>query len=191
MVDKQSKQSKTQVPNDSTEVEAPTLAQAVKRPPNAEISEQHRPFLETVMIEGGLSDPYDARDITEVVYRVMRDLMTKKEIDDVASELHEDVLVTKEKALQVEVADLWQDTNPIVGFISRIRQPLDGPGLSGINEDLFVTRVANEAGIAPDIDTEQVIQAVFTATKAELSEERTQEVAQCLPGKVRSLWEQA
>jgi len=41
-----------------------------------------------------------------------------------------------------------------------------------------------------DVDRDQVVQAVFSATK-ELSEERIKEIADCLPGRVRDLWEEA
>jgi uncharacterized protein (DUF2267 family) len=191
-MDEQSTQERVDyVPNDPTEVEAATLEQAVKRDRSVPIADENRPFLEKVMIDGGLSDPYDARDITEVVFRVMRDLMETETQDRVEKELHEDALATKDKTLQMEIADLWKDTNPLVGFISRIRQPLTGPGLSGINDERFVARVALESGLPPNVDVEKVIQAIFTATKAELSTDRTQEVANCLPGRVRMLWEQA
>jgi len=33
-----------------------------------------------------------------------------------------------------------------------------------------------------DVDRDQVVQAVFSATKDELSEERIKEIADCLPG---------
>nr|WP_310429048.1 hypothetical protein [Chamaesiphon sp. VAR_48_metabat_135_sub] len=33
------------------------------------------------MVEGGFADPYDARDFTEVVFRIMRDLMTTEAAD--------------------------------------------------------------------------------------------------------------
>jgi uncharacterized protein (DUF2267 family) len=191
MLDEKSALDAEQVPNDPTEVEAATIEQSVKRDGDVPISEEHKPFLERVMVDGGLSDPFDARDITEVVFRVMRDLMETDTQDRVASELHEEALETKDKTLQMEIVDLWKDTNPVVGFLSRIRRPLTGPGLSGINDERFVARVANESGIAPTVDTERVIKAIFTATKAELSPERIQEVAHCLPGRVRALWEQA
>jgi uncharacterized protein (DUF2267 family) len=155
------------------------------------ISDEHRAFLEKVMAEGGLADPYDARDLTEIVYRVMRDLMPKDSIEHVEEELHTGVMHTNEKALQIEVADLWRDTNPIVNLLSRIRQPLRAPAPAGIDDNLFITRVANEGGVPPTVEPEQVIRAVFSATKDELSEERIQEVAHWLPGRVRELWEQA
>ena len=82
------------------------------------------PFLEKVMLKSGLEDLFDARDVTEVVYRVMRDLMTTEASDRVAEELEDkEVLPTEDKALQMEIADLWNDTNPIVRFLSRIRPP--------------------------------------------------------------------
>jgi uncharacterized protein (DUF2267 family) len=182
---------KITVPNDPTEVEAPTLAQAVKRDLKAEISEDHRPFLEKVMIGAKLSDPYDARDITEVVFRVMRDLMTTEAADRVADELHEEVLETTDKTLQMEIVDLWKDTNPIVGFLSRVRPPWKEPEPFKIDADRFLFRVANESGMPPSLDREEVIKAVFSATKDELSEERIQEISGWLPGHVQELWTQA
>lgn len=176
---------KTTTPNDSTEV-------ATKRPA---IPNQHMPFLEKVMVKGNLPDPYDARDITEVVFRVMRDVMSTETIDRVDSELHDEAVDperTRDRALHMEVSDLWQDTNPIVGFLSRIRQPLKGPAPAGIDSNLFLARVANESGMPPNYDREQVVKAIFSATKDELSEERIQEIAAWLPsGRVQELWNEA
>jgi uncharacterized protein (DUF2267 family) len=157
----------------------------------AALADEHRSFLEKVIVKAGFADLYDARDFTEVVFRVMRDLMTTQAIDRVEAELHEEVVPTKEKALQMEVADLWKDTNPIVGFLSRIRQPLRGPAPLGIDSNLFLTRVANEGALPPTVEPEQAVKAVFSATKDELSSERIQEIANVLPDRVRELWEQA
>ncbi len=154
-------------------------------------ADENRSFLEKVMVRGGFADPYDARDITEVIYRVMRDLMTTEASDRVAEELHEQVLPTKEKSLNLEIAELWKDTNPLVRFLSRIRPPLNGPGLSGIDTNRFLFRVANEGGLSPSQNREQVIQAVFSATKEELSPESIQEVSSYLPEGIRELWESA
>jgi len=189
--DKVNQSDETSIPNDSTEVEAANLTQAVRRPANAEISDEHRPFLEKVMLNGGLSDPYDARDITEVVFRVMRDLMTTEAADRVAEELHEEVLNTTDKTLQMEITELWKDTNPLVGFLSRVRPPWQGPGIFKITSDRFLFRVANESGMSGTVNRDTVIKAIFSATKDELSEERIEEVASWLPDVVRELWEQA
>jgi len=155
------------------------------------IAEEHHSFLETVMVKAGFADLYDARDFSEVVFRVMRDLMTTDAIERVESELHQEALPTKEKALQMEVADLWKDTNPIVGFLSRIRKPLRGPAPIGIDSNLFLTRVANEGGLPGTVDRDQAVKAVFSATKDELSPERIQEIAGWLPDQIREFWEQA
>lgn len=155
------------------------------------IADEHHSFLEKVMVKAGFADLYDARDFTEVVFRVMRDLMTTEAADRVEAELHEEVMPTKEKALQMEVAELWKDTNPIVGFLSRVRPPWQGPGIFKIDSDRFLFRVANESGMPRSVEREQAVKAVFSATKDELSEERIQEIASWLPDHVRELWEQA
>ncbi|WAL59379.1 DUF2267 domain-containing protein [Thermocoleostomius sinensis] len=161
------------------------------------IADEHRSFLEKVMVQGGFADPYDARDFTEVVFRVMRDLMTTETADRVESELHEEAMQTKEKALQMEVAELWKDTNPIVGLLSRVRPPWQGPGIFKIDSDRFFFRVANEGGLErgfenEDADRKRAVRAVFAATKDELSEERIQEIAGWLPENgVRELWLEA
>ncbi|MEC4818727.1 MAG: DUF2267 domain-containing protein [Scytonema sp. PMC 1069.18] len=149
------------------------------------------PFLEKVRLKGNLEDIFDARDVTEVVYRVMRDLMTTEAADRVESELHKPAEITEDKSLQMDIADLWRDTNPLVGFLSRIRPPWQGPGIFKIDSDRFLFRVANEGGLQANVDREQAVKAVFSATKDELSQERIQEIASWLPGRVRELWDEA
>lgn len=153
--------------------------------PTVPIPDEHMPFLEKVMVRGKLTDLYDARDITEVIFRTMRDMMTNEAVDRVESELHEPMEPTDEKALQNEVADLWHDTNPLVRFLSRVRPPLI------IKEDTFLFRIRQESGLPPQTEVETVIKSVFSATKEDLSDDRIQEIAGFLPGKIRQMWEEA
>lgn len=155
-------------------------------------NQQHHSFLENVMNQGGLADLYDARDITEVVFRTMRDVMTNEAVDRVGEELHSPLMeenldrtIYTATPLATEVEDLWQDTNPIVHFLSRIRPTLD------IRDTTFLFRIQQEAGLPSHVEAERVVKAVFSATKAELSEARAQEVAGFLPGTIRQLWEAA
>lgn len=149
------------------------------------IAPKDLPFLEKVLAKGDLEDVFDARDITEVVFRTMRDVMTTEASDRVAQELHAPAETTDDKALQNEVADLWKDTNPIVAFLSRIRPPLN------IKSDTFLFRIQQESALQRDTDVEKVVKAVFSATKEELSQERIQEVSQFLPDTIRQLWDEA
>lgn len=153
---------------------------------------QHNAFLEKVMTQGGLADLYDARDITEVVFRTMRDMMTNEAVDEVAEELHKPVMEENSDRtlytatpLATQVEDLWRDTNPIVYFLSRIRPTLH------IRDTTFLFRIRQEAGLPAHVDVEKVVKAVFSATKDELSPERIQEVSGFLPGLVRQLWQEA
>jgi uncharacterized protein (DUF2267 family) len=153
---------------------------------------QHDTFLEKVMTQSGLADPYDARDITEVVFRTMRDMMTNEAVDHVAEELHNPLMEgNKDKALYAatplatEVEDLWQDTNPIVHFLSRVRPALH------IKDSTFLFRIRQESSLPAHVEVEQMVKAVFSATKDELSSDRIQEIAEFLPGTVRQLWETA
>jgi len=160
--------------------------------PKLPIPNQHMSFLEKVMIKGNLGDPYDARDATEVVFRVMRDVMSTADADQVEAELDEKAIDARDKSLQVNVAELWHDTNPIVSFLSRLRPPLKAKPPFGIDSTLFLTRVDNEGAIPPTSNGEIVTKAVFSATKDDLSDKNIEVVAKWLPeGKVRALWEEA
>lgn len=159
--------------------------EALNEGPSVAIATDDMPFLDKVALRGNLEDIFDARDITEVVFRTMRDMMTKEASDRVASELHEMVEPTEDKALQNEIADLWNDTNPITRFLSRVRPPLK------IKSGTFLFRINQEAGLPRSVGAETIVKAVFWATKDELSEARIKEVAGFLPDEIRQLWNEA
>lgn len=159
--------------------------EALNEGPSVPIATEDMPFLEKVAIRANLEDIFDARDVTEVVFRTMRDMMTKEASDRVAEELHEPMEPTEDKALQNEIADLWKDTNPITRFLSRVRPPLK------IKSGTFLFRINQEAGLPRAVGAETAIKAVFWATKDELSEERIKEIASFLPDEIRQLWNEA
>ena len=168
-----------------------TTQEEPRSEPKAAIAEKDLPFLEKVMARGEISDLYDARDLTEVVFRTMRDMMTNEAVDRVGEELHvplkdnDDKTIYAATPLATEVEDLWKDTNPIVHFLSRVRPPLV------IRDETFMFRVKQEGGLQPNVDVDSLVQAVFSATKDELSQERIAEIAGFLPGTVRQIWETA
>lgn len=139
-----------------------------------QIADKDKPFLEKVMRLAGLPDIYDARDVTLVVFRTMRDLMTTEVADRAAAEFTQD-----------DVAQLWKDTNPIVAFLSRLRPPLT------FDSKVFLRRINQEAGLPKAVEPETAVKAVFSATKDELSPERVQEIANFLPDRIQEMWVQA
>ncbi len=160
--------------------------QAMKSGPSISIAAKDTPFLEKVALKAELPDIFDARDLTTVVYRTMRDLMTTEASKAVESELHQEAEENAQnKRLQDEIADLWHDDNPIVAWLSKIRPPLK------FDADTFIFRIEKEGGLPQGTTGEKVISAVFSATKEELSSERISEVAQFLPGKIKDMWESA
>ncbi len=145
------------------------------------------PFLEKVALRAELPDIFDARDLTTIVYRTMRDLMTTEASKAVESELQqvEAEEDATNKRLQEDIAQLWHDDNPLVAWLSDIRPPLK------FDDATFISRVEKEGGVPRGTNGEKVIKAVFSATKEELSGEKIQKVAEFLPGKVKSMWEAA
>ncbi len=140
------------------------------------------------MKQANLEDIYDARDISEVVFRTMRDLMTTEATDRVTAELSGGAASasnSSDKAVQSEVAVLWQDTNPVVRFLSRVRPPLEIAG------DTFLFRISQEAGLSRGVSPEEATTAVFSALKAELSSEQIQEINSFLPGTIQQMWRRA
>jgi len=77
------------------------------------------PFLERLW--SSLEDIFDARDVTEVIYRAIRDLMTTEAVERVADELHK-ALPTKDKALQMEIQTSGRILIPLLASLA-IRAP--------------------------------------------------------------------
>ncbi len=152
-----------------------------------ELASKNISFLKQVMEQGKLEDIYEARDLTEVVFRTMRDLMPNEVVDRVESELQQEsleALPAQSRNIQkdIDITRLWKDTNPLVSWLSRLRSPLE------FDAQLFIRRVEQEGGMPRGTDGETVIRAIFAATKQELSSDRIQEVGQFLPGKIQQLW---
>ena len=159
---------------------------ALEKGPSTPVATENTPFLEKVALKAELPDIFDARDLTNVVYRTMRDLMTTEASKAVKEELHDEIEEgAKNKRLQDEIAKLWRDDNPIVAWLSDIRPPLK------FDADTFIFRVEKEGGLPKNTTGEKVINAVFSATKEELSSERIEEIAGFLPGKIKDMWESA
>jgi len=145
-------------------------------------SDEGMRFLEKVQRQAGLEDIYDARDVAEVVFRTMRDMMPNDVIDRITAELSKASADNGGDVSSTAVVELWQDTNPLVRWLSRVRAPME------IKPENFVFRIGQEAGLSRGITPEDAIAAVFSAMKAELSEAQIREVDDYLPGGVRQLW---
>ena len=160
--------------------------QALTKGVASPIVDQYTPFLEEVALKAELPDIFDARDLSTIVYRTMRDLMPTETAKTVEAELHEEAEEgATNKRLQDEIADLWKDDNPIVAWLSKVRPPLK------FDADTFIFRVEKEGGLPRGTTGEKVINAVFSATKHELSDDTKKQVSQFLPGKIKDMWEAA
>jgi uncharacterized protein (DUF2267 family) len=143
-------------------------------------------FLEKIKRSAGLEDLYDARDIAEVVFRTMRDVMNTEASEQIATDLQGKVLtIGDSEASQCELAHLWQDTNPLVRFLSRVRPPLK------IKPETFIFRISQEAGLSRGIDPIDMTESIFSALKEELSQKSIQLITDAMPGDIRQLWRRA
>ena len=143
---------------------------------------EQKAFLEKVLDRSNLKTENEAQVATNIVFRILRDMVTPETSDKIADELRKE-----EPIADMELKDLWKDTNPMVSFFSRI-SPIQKLNLS---PGVFMTRLKQEAALPEDADAQTVVKAVFSATKEELSQERVQEITDSLPTEMSQLWQQA
>ena len=145
--------------------------------------DRNKAFLEKVVAETNLKTINEAQTATKVVFRILRDLLPREEVDKLADELREDA-----PKADMELKDLFKDTNPMVSFFSYI-SPIQQ---LNINKDTFMLRLKQEGAVRHDTDAEAVTKAVFGATKAEISSEQIDNVAKCISDdEIRTIWQQA
>ncbi|MEL6248988.1 MAG: DUF2267 domain-containing protein [Cyanobacteria bacterium J06554_6] len=141
--------------------------------PSEKFSPQEKAFLEKVMKKASLPDIYDARDITIVVFRSLRDLMTTDASERTESEFDDE-----------KIAKLWRDDNPIVAALSKLRPPLN------IDTETFLRRIRQEGGVPKEVTAEAAVIAVFSTVREELSQERVDEISSFLPEGLKVMWDQ-
>ncbi len=150
--------------------------QALEKGPAVPIATKDLPFLEKVQLKAELPDIFDARDLTIVVYRTLRDLMTTESSEKIKSELKDN---------REELHELWKDSNPFVAWLSKIRPPLTFDG------ETFLRRIEQEGGVPRGTNGIKVIKAVFSATKEELSDAMKKEIEAVLPDNIKEIWQAA
>jgi uncharacterized protein (DUF2267 family) len=147
---------------------------------------QQSNFLEKVQARAGFPDIYDARDFSVVVFRTLRDLMTTEMSDMIARDLEfTPISIQSDKSLNGNVAELWNDTNPLISWLSRLRGPLN------VTTDRFLRRAIEEGGLPSGITPEDAIQAVFHVTKEDLSPTSEHNIRDILPPGISQLWQTA
>ena len=145
--------------------------------------EKNKAFLDKVIANSSLETVNEAQTATKVVFRILRDLLPREEVDKLADELREDA-----PKADMEIKDLFKDANPMVSFFSYI-SPIQQ---LNIDKDTFMLRLNQEGAVRHDTDAEEVTKAVFSATKNEISSKQIENVAKCISDdEIRALWQQA
>ena len=146
--------------------------------------EKNQAFLDKVIANSNLNTVNEAQTATKVVFRILRDLLPREEVDKLADELRGEEAPNAD----MEIKDLFKDTNPMVSFFSYI-SPIQQLNIS---KDTFMLRLNQEGAVRHDTDAEAVTKAVFSATKEEISQEQIENVAKCISDdELRSIWLQA
>ncbi|PSN19829.1 DUF2267 domain-containing protein [filamentous cyanobacterium CCP5] len=140
---------------------------------SASFSPNEQAFLTKVMQKASLPDIYDARDVTMVVFRTLRDMMSSETSERIQASFADE-----------QLAQLWKEENPIVSFLRNFRSPLD------IDTETFLRRVRQEGGVPKNVTAEAVVIAVFSTAREELPPERAQEISAILPDGLKVMWEQ-
>ena len=146
--------------------------------------EKNKAFLDKVIANSNLQTIDEAQTATKVVFRILRDLLPREEVDKLADELRGEEAPNAD----MEIKDLFKDTNPMISFFSYI-SPIQQLNIS---KDTFMLRLNQEGAVRHDTDTEAVTKAVFSATKEEISSEQVKNVAKCISDdELRSIWLQS
>ena len=146
--------------------------------------EKNKAFLDKVIAETNLETINEAQTATKIVFRILRDLLPREEVDKLADELRGEDAPNAD----MEIKDLFKDTNPMVSFFSYI-SPIQQ---LNIDKDTFMLRLKQEGAVRHDTDAEAVTKAVFSATKAEISQKQIENVANCISDdELRSIWLQS
>ena len=146
--------------------------------------ERNKAFLDKVIANSNLKTVNEAQTATKVVFRILRDLLPREEVDKLADELRGEEAPNAD----MEIKDLFKDTNPMVSFFSYI-SPIQQLNIS---KDTFMLRLNQEGAIRHDTDAEEVTKAVCGATKEEISQEQIENVAKCVSDdELRSIWLQS
>lgn len=146
--------------------------------------EKNKAFLDKIIANTNLQTVNEAQTATKVVFRILRDLLPREEVDKLADELRGEEAPNAD----MEIKDLFKDTNPMVSFFSYI-SPIQQLNIS---RDTFMLRLNQEGAVRHDTDAEAVTRAVFSATKEEISAEQIENVAKCISdNELRALWQQA
>lgn len=130
-------------------------------------------FLQKVMKKSNIPDIYDARDITIVVFRALRDLMTTESAEKIEAAFDDD-----------KIAKLWKDDNPIAATLSKLRPPLK------VDTETFLRRIKQEGGVPKDVSPESAVIAVFSTVREELPADRISAISNVLPDGLKVMWDQ-
>lgn len=139
-------------------------------------------FLQKVIDRSSLETENQAQTATNIVFRILRDMVSRGTVERVGGELQ-----TEDPDADMALNDLWKDTNPMVSFFSRL-SPVQQISFS---PTVFMSRLNEEAALPANVDPKEVAKAIFSATKEELSAERVQEITQSLPKEMKQIWEQS